>query len=103
VLDLRLAINPWLALAAREQALGKQQDLQSMGVFALDPDTLEGSLNLTAAGGPLSLEEVSDSLVLSHSLPAAPLREVLQDVARFLHEQPTEVWAKWACWIMLAV
>ena len=90
MLDLRLAINPWLTLAARNK-FGRQDKLQSRELFTFDPDTLEGSLNLTASGGPLRLAEVSSALVVAHSLPAAPLREVLQDMRRFLLEQPTEV------------
>jgi hypothetical protein len=88
VLDLRLAVNPWLALHSR--AVSTNQ-LNSSSLFSLDAARLEGSINLVAAGGALTADELPGALVLSHSLPAAPLADVLTDVQTFLVDNPGEV------------
>ena len=59
--------------------------------FNLDPVLLEGALNMAAVGGPLTAAERQACIVTSHSLPGAPLVQVLADVRRFLAENPGEV------------
>jgi hypothetical protein len=61
------------------------------GIFKLDTQQLQGRVDYAAAGGPLSAAELASAVVISHSLPGAPLAGVLADVARFLQEQPSEV------------
>jgi hypothetical protein len=127
VLDIRLAVNPWIPLQQRMQQpsgaasttttsssmrqrlrglLWQQQQQQQQaeapaatapaslrslqGIFKLDSQ-LQGRIDYAAAGGPLSAAELASAVVISHSLPGAPLAGVLADVARFLQEQPSEV------------
>lgn len=59
--------------------------------FQIHPDTLEGSLNYTAVGGPLTAAEMRGAVVISHSLPGVRLRDLLADVSRWLAEYPKEV------------
>jgi hypothetical protein len=136
VLDIRLAINPWMAVQARAQQpstlhpaaapsatnvsrqrkaswltallqkaaaavraavrkpapnLEDQWQLQPPPLFDLDPVLLEGQVNLGSVGGPLTAQERQGCIVTSHSLPGAPLAAVLQDIHRFLKENPSEV------------
>lgn len=97
LLDLRLAVNPWLPLQQRSgfaaaataaAAAGHQQQRRGL---VLDAQQLESSVDYGVYGGPLSATELRGALVASHSLPGAPLAEMLADVARFLREQPGEV------------
>jgi hypothetical protein len=135
-LDIRLAINPWIAVQARAQQLStlhpaaepsatdfsrqtkaswlttllqeaaaviraavrmpahNQEDhrqQQQQPLFDLDPVLLEGQVHLGSVGGPLTAEERQGCIVTSHSLPGAPLATVLQDIRRFLKENPSEV------------
>jgi hypothetical protein len=60
-------------------------------VFKFDHQQLQGQFDYAAAGGPLTAAELASAVVISHSLPGAPLAEVLADLARFLKEQPSEV------------
>jgi hypothetical protein len=122
VLDIRLAVNPWIPLQQRMQqpsgaastttttssirqrlrgllwqrqaeaaAAAAPASLRSLqGIFKLDSQ-LQGRIDYAAAGGPLSAAELASAVVISHSLPGAPLAGVLADVARFLQEQPSEV------------
>lgn len=66
-------------------------DKPSPALFELDPVLLEGYLDMAAVGGPLTVAEREGCIVTSHSLPAAPLVDVLRDVRRFLAENPGEV------------
>lgn len=107
VLDIRLAVNPWLPLqqrlqqqpSARSSSSRSQRSRASQqpaatgagcSLFRLD-GLLQGHIDLAAAGGPLTAAELAGSVVISHSLPGSPLGGVLADVARFLREQPSEV------------
>jgi hypothetical protein len=117
VLDIRLAVNPWIPLQQRMQhtsntrtsslsrslrslLLQQQQPVRSsQGVFKLD-EQLQGRIDYAAAGGPLSAAELASAVVISHSLPGAPLAGVLADVARFLQEQPSEVRRLQETWII---
>jgi hypothetical protein len=145
VLDIRLAVNPWLAADTRnvsaaraappshssvhttqqQQQHHQQQQQRRLafsggssgggggGVlrhaqhpFSLEPATLEGRWDWAAAGGPLSAQELGGALVTSHSLPGAPLREVLRDVRAFLADFPGEVrrcGAMWRVWARACV
>eukprot|EP00775_Hariotina_reticulata_P010932 gene10932-11086_t len=96
VLDLRLAVNPWMVIQQRSAPAVNNQQMpkqQTDDVFTLQtsPTSIQGVINMEAAGGPLSATELTPALVAAHSLPAAPLDEVLRDLKQFLAEYPTEV------------
>lgn len=143
VLDIRLAVNPWIAVQARQQQ--QHLDLASaattssrslvtraaaaacavlhqfsqqqqpvrhhnitpllthpggekqppLQLFQLDPVSLQGAINMSAAGGPLTVSERRGCIVGSHSLPGAPLLHMLRDIRRFLAENPGEVRGGW--------
>jgi len=95
-LDLRLAVNPWIAIQKRSAPVAGNQQMpgQQIGeVFKLltSPIAVLGVIDMEAAGGPLSTDELMSSLVAAHSLPAAPLDEMLRDLKQFLAEHPSEV------------
>lgn len=139
VLDLRLAINPWIVVqqriaqaanlqsssSSRQHATNIQQSTSGSAQLLLsrlasflaptyrlltklvgnqqrvltqqasfqwaDASILEGKVNMEEVGGPLTAAERKHCIVTSHSLPAAPLVQVLADVRRFLSQNPGEV------------
>jgi hypothetical protein len=88
LLQQQHAANTPAAQAAAAAAAAGLHSLQ--GIFKLDSQ-LQGRIDYAAAGGPLSSAELASAVVISHSLPGAPLPGVLADVARFLQENPSEV------------